>query len=268
MTPDDITDRLSRLEITQEDGESAPGIVTETASSCCESTEQQCDGCNGGVEDACHRISQINGTVSNGPTKSDSVEALDNVDGVSNMQLVKDAVTTNDDEDDGNDDEAEEDGVSDLGDSMSVLMLESSAAADDISGEKVDGTAEAVSDTFSDVTIDEASRHDDEGKQETDCGSVVLPEMSAVTYYEQQQQHSADVRTAAWNDVVSANCSQQHSYLGDDDDDDDDDINNSDVVNGTAPPPAAAAADSDECLDSSSLMANSMYSVFALLLNC
>jgi len=250
MTPDEITDRLSRLEITHDNGESAAGTSTET---------EDVEG------EVCHRISQSNGEISNSTTNSNCAEALNIVDVSTDVNHDKDSIITNNnkhDDDDDDDEDTENGKVSAVTDCLSLLTLEVSAATDHVSDDQYqhvdDVSVETASECFDDVTVDETSRHGDDGaadeQLETDCVSVRLPEMSPITHCvpaDLQQQHNANSGTTA----LIADCSH-HGNVGDGFSN-----NGSDGTNDTDTA-SAAAGDNDEYLNLSSLMASSMYHVF------
>ena len=154
MTPDEVTDRLSRLEITQEDGESTCGASSETEDV---------------VGEAYHRMNEMNDRINNSNSSCADVLA--------DVQQDKDAIITNDNEGDGNDEEAEKGKISAISECMSTLTLESSAANDHVSDDQYQHVNGITSESFIDVTADGA-----EDMQETNCVSVMLPETSSVTH--------------------------------------------------------------------------------------
>ena len=189
MSPDDITNRLSRLEITQEGGESA----TETTDAFVEPTEQHCEGCNqDGTEQVCGRIIAGVGGVGESPTHTNSVmngdfcnEALDVV------QRVEDSFVIGDNQGEDNVEEAEGEGVemSAISDCMSELTLETSATTNDIKDLHVDGGMVVAASKFcNNMTDDDGGggsyEHDcddeDADEEKTDFVSVMLPETSSV----------------------------------------------------------------------------------------
>jgi len=246
VTSDEITDRLSRLEITHDGDESATGTSTET---------EDVEG------DVGHRRSQTNDGISNSTTNSNCTEALNIID----VNHVKEPIVTNDDEGSDDDDEDTENGkMSAVSERMSLLTLEVSAATDHVIGDQYqhmdDLSVETASEYFSGVTVDETSRHGDE-KLQSDCVSVRPPDTPSNTHYVpvDQQQLSTSTGTTAlisdcWNGVISDDCSHQ------------DNNGDGDGANGTAAAAATGDNDHDECLDLSSLLASSMYRVFTVLL--
>ena len=252
-TSDEITDRLSRLEITHEGGEHATGVGCKAAVPCSESKDKQCDDVEGDASIDTSRTT--NGRMSNSPTNSDGTEAPDVVDVLTDIQHVKDTFISNDDKDE---EDTEVEKVSAISNCMSALMLESSdLVVSDDQGQRVDdGMVEIASESFNDVTVAEASRHDnedgDEERKETGCVS----DASSITHTESDDHEQRDVNGGSVALIADCMNNDDHSNQRDciADDCDKNDVDGA-IVTGSA----AGADGDDNYFDSSSLLADSMY---------
>ena len=127
--PDEITARLNRLEITQEDSESETGTGTasETADVCSEAIQQQCDGCK---EDADGRVCCGSSESLDGAGNSDGI--LDGDTSDDDVHHIKDTFYTNHNKDEDKVAEAEETEMSVISDGVSMLTLGTSDSSTNV----------------------------------------------------------------------------------------------------------------------------------------
>lgn len=171
---DDINSRMNGLDITQRDGKNATGTTAETASPDTEPDERLSCGRNHDIDPQVR--CGIDG-VRESPTNSDSAEfhepqlVVDN--GATDVQHVEDYFFTqrrNEYEDNAKVEKEVEEDVSDIGNCLSALKLESSASAvsvADLRHQHISaGLMEAASESSDDLTADDAnSEHHCDGAE-------------------------------------------------------------------------------------------------------